>query len=43
MSFDVKKKDMRERKLSYIGVVLSSDTAGMKVEIAYKTKLSSVQ
>ena len=43
MSIGAKKKATKENKPCYIGVVLSSDTAGMKVEIAYKTKLSSVQ
>jgi len=31
MSVGAKKKGMKENKLSYIGTVLSSDTAGMKV------------
>ena len=43
MSVGVKKKGTKENKPSYIGIVIFSDTAGMKVEIAYKTKLSSVQ
>jgi len=30
MSVGVKKKGMKENKPSYIGVVLSSDTVGMK-------------
>jgi hypothetical protein len=31
MSVDVRKKGMREIKLSYIGAILSSDTIGTKV------------
>jgi hypothetical protein len=31
MSIDVKKKGMKESRLSYIGIILSSDTVGMKV------------
>jgi hypothetical protein len=31
MSVDAKKKGMKESKLSYIGIVLSSNTVGTKV------------
>jgi hypothetical protein len=31
MSIDAKKKGTKENKLSYIGIVLSSDTVGTKV------------
>jgi hypothetical protein len=37
MNAGVRKKGMKESKLNYIGIVLSSHTAGTRFEIAYET------